>query len=180
MSPDSSKMNGNSRTQEMDLRAATENVPVSEHMRTKKRKRTVERSVIATLPARSAAEIPILLLLSSSPEGEMTTKSVLHELRNGKWFSELRMEDKEVVYEKSRKNALDTILKFSKKSLVIKKQVFPVGEVEVGVWKITESGIDRARKEGASWRATYSEHHAIEIDFEDLSERAVHDASQES
>ncbi len=153
----------------MDLRTATENVSVSARVRTKKRKRTVERSVIARLPARCAAEVPILLLLSGSPHGEMTTKSVLYELRNGKWFSELRTEDKEVVYEKSRKNALDTILKFLKKSLVLKKQVFPVGEAsEVGVWKITESGIDRARKEGASWRATYSEHHTIEIDFEDF------------
>jgi hypothetical protein len=169
-------MNGNSRTQEINLRTAAENVSKSAWVRAKKRKRTVERRVIARLPSRSAAEIPILLLLSSSSGGEMTTKSVLHELRNGKWFSELRTEDKEVVYEKSRKNALDTILKFSKKSLVIKKQVFPFGEVrEVGIWKITESGIERARREGDSWRATYSDHHAIEIDFEDIPDAVVND-----
>ncbi len=54
--------------------------------------------------------------------------------------------------------------------------MFPVGEAcEVGVWKITESGIERARKEGASWRATYSEHHAIEVDFEDLPDSGVNE-----
>ena len=128
MSPDSNKMNGNSIIQEIDLRNVSETVSVSTRVRTKKRKRIIERGVIARLPARSSSEIPILLLLSSSPDGKMSTKSVLYELRNGKWFSELRTEDKEVVYEKSRKNALDTVLKFSKKSLVMKRQVFPVGE----------------------------------------------------
>jgi len=177
MSPDLNKMNGNSRIQEIELRTTTDNLSVSGLVRTRKKRKSIERRVVAMLPARSSAEIPILLLLASSPSGEMTTKSVLHELRKGKWFGKLRAEDKEVVYEKSRKNALDTILKFSKKSLVIKKQVFPVGSAsEVGVWKITESGIDRVRKEGASWRATYSEHHAIEIDFEDFPDSVVHDA----
>jgi hypothetical protein len=155
-----------SRIQEKASLSATKN-RVARNLRRSK-KRTVARSVIARLPSRNAAEVPTLLILSGAPSGAMPTKAVLHELRCGKWFSELKPEDKEVVYEKSRKNVLDTILKFSKKALVVKKQVFPVREAsEVGVWKITESGIERARKEGADWRATYSQHHAIELDFED-------------
>ncbi len=90
MSPDSNKMNGNSIIQEIDLRNVSETVSVSTRVRTKKRKRIIERGVIARLPARSSSEIPILLLLSSSPDGKMSTKSVLYELRNGKWFSELK------------------------------------------------------------------------------------------
>jgi hypothetical protein len=133
----------------------------------KKKSMVVARRVVARLPSRNAAEVPILLILAHAPGGEMRTKSVLNEIRCGKWFEELTTEDKEVVYEKSRKNVFDSIVKFSKKVLVIEKQVCPVGDAtEVGVWKITQSGVERANKEGADWRPTFSLHEAIELDFE--------------
>ncbi len=125
------------------------------------RKKIFSRVIVNT-PSRNAAEVAILTILQRAPAKEMKTKLVLQELRSAKWFPQLNEDDLKAVYEKSRKNLFDSIVKFSKKALVLKTQVLPVGEdCEFGVWKITTIGIERALREGASWTPSYARRPAV-------------------
>jgi hypothetical protein len=160
-------MSESTEIQEIKLRNSKKSAPGRKAPTGKKRLTRTYRSILARAPSRNSGEVPILILLSQSPSGEMRTKDVLEQLKNGHWFEELSESDLRTVYEKSHKNLFDSIAKFSRKTLVTKKELFHIGpEVEMGVWKITRSGIERAQKEGPGWSPTYAMHQALEEDSE--------------
>jgi hypothetical protein len=153
--------------QEIELRDSKKFTPRRKAQTNTKRTGKIGGSVLARTPSRNSSQVPILVVLARSPTGEMRTKEVLEQLKNGHWFEELSERDLGAVYEKSHKNLFDSIAKFSRKDLVIKKQLYSIGpECEMGVWKITRSGIERAQKEGPGWRPTYAMHQALEMDSE--------------
>jgi hypothetical protein len=52
---------------------------------------------------------------------------------------------------------VETIIKFSRKNLVVRGEVHPVSEENFGTWRVTSKGIERALKEGGSWVPKYVE-----------------------
>jgi len=89
-------------------------------------------------PAASNPELPILLTLSKCPTEGVRARDVLQEVRSAKWFGMLNNDDRRARYPESRKKIVDTVIKFAKKNLVIKGEMYPVGEgTPVGIWRIT-------------------------------------------
>jgi len=122
------------------------------------RRRNPKNLVSATTraPARSNPEIPILHVLSESHLSGVRTKLVLEQVKN-EWFSELTVTDLRAVYPESKKNVVDTIIKFSRKNLVEKGLLYPANEENIGIWKITPAGTARAQKEAGNWTPKYVE-----------------------
>jgi len=60
------------------------------------------------------------------------------------------------------------VIKFAKKNLVLKGQVFPPGkDTPFGTWKITRKGSERASMYRSSWSPKYSVHDdAVIIEIE--------------
>jgi hypothetical protein len=86
----------------------------------------------------------------------MRTGNVLKEIRGGAWYPELLDEDLQAVYMASKKNVIDSVTKFGRKDLTIRRQLLPIGpECEQGWWKLTPLGFERAIKEGPSWEPKY-------------------------
>jgi len=57
---------------------------------------------------------------------------------------------------------VDTIVKFSRKHLVLKGQIYPVGVgCKQGVWKATQLGLERVERERGIWSPRYSEYKAL-------------------
>ncbi|MFI5421812.1 MAG: hypothetical protein ACHQ1H_12655, partial [Nitrososphaerales archaeon] len=79
----------------------------------------------------------------------LQTNVVLKEVAS-KWFKELSLEDLMAVYPESKKKIVETIIKFSRKNLVVKGEIHPVSEENFGTWKATSKGIERTLKEGGS------------------------------
>jgi hypothetical protein len=128
--------------------------------RTKVRKKKIIISAKIKTPSRNASEFPILLTLSRAQGYSLKTKIVLQLVR--KSFDELDENDLRARYRISGQNVVNTIIKFSKKQLVSKKLVYPVGEnCELGTWKLTTAGLQRARDGGADWRARYTYRDAV-------------------
>jgi hypothetical protein len=115
-------------------------------------------SVSAKSPACSSCSIPVLSVLAREPSNGMRARDVIREVRG--WFDHLSTDDLEARYPESRKKITDTVIKFSKKNLTLKKQIFPAGNesIPLGVWKITHEGIKRLDREKASWQPRYSFH----------------------
>jgi len=110
-------------------------------------------------PARNASEMPILLTLAQAPAYSMRTKVVLEQVK--KYF-ELDKEDLEARYPKSQQFVVNTIIKFSRKQLVSKKQLYPIGEeCQLGTWKLTPLGLRRARDAAVNWQPRYAYRNAI-------------------
>jgi hypothetical protein len=107
-------------------------------------------------PARSSPEIPILCTLAKAPTLGQPTKVVLKEVEN-RWFRELTDIDLKAVYPESKKKIVETIIKFSRKNLVVKGEIYPISEENFGTWRATARGIERALKEGGSWIPKYVE-----------------------
>ncbi len=63
----------------------------------------------------------------------------------------------ESVYSESKKNVVETVIKFSRKNLVEKGQLYPATEDSIGIWKPTVTGIARAQKEAGNWEPKYVE-----------------------
>src|ERR1700730_17595858 len=126
----------------------------------RKRKKRILVSVKTRAPARSSPEIPILCVLAKSPTLGQHTKVVLKEVEN-KWFKELTDIDLKAVYPESKKKIVETIIKFSRKNLVVKGEIHPLREKNFGTWRATSKGIERALKEGGSWVAKYVEVHSM-------------------
>ncbi len=96
----------------------------------------------------------------------MPTRSVIQEVRNGKWFK-LSYDDLRGRYPGSKKKIVDSVVKFARKNLVMKGEVFPVGEGNpIGIWKITAKGADMAQIRSAFWKPRYSTHDALVIEEE--------------
>jgi hypothetical protein len=120
----------------------------------KKRKEFVVGS--ASCPKGSNAEIPVLAVLSQSTSG-MRTVLVLKEVRGPKWYPKLTATDLQARYANSRKNCVDTSIKFAKKHLVVKGEAYPPShENPFGIWRISPKGMERLRKERDSWVAKYA------------------------
>jgi len=68
------------------------------------------------------------------------------------------------------KKVTDSILKFSKKHLVLKGQIYSIGPCcEKGTWKITPLGVERMLKEGSAWTPQSSEYLAyVPIEDDEL------------
>jgi len=73
------------------------------------------------------------------------------------WFGELTSVDLRAVYPESKKNVVDTVIKFSRKNLVFKGQLYPANEENIGIWKPTPAGIARAKEEAGGWMPMYVE-----------------------
>jgi hypothetical protein len=134
-----------------------------------KRKQTKPIRVImqvrAKAPACSACEIPILTTLSALPNSGLPTKEALNEVT--KWFDRLDQDDRRALYPGSRKKITQTIIKYSRKNLVLKGQILPAGEGNpVGIWRITQKGLERVANGREKWIPNYSSHDAIIIEEE--------------
>ena len=94
----------------------------------------------------------------------MPTKIVLQEVRGAKWF-QLSEDDLDARYPLSRKEITNSVIKFGRKNLTIKGEIFPAGEgAPIGVWRITIKGIERALKERELWRPRYTNREAVLIE----------------
>ncbi|MDA4130445.1 MAG: hypothetical protein OK457_06715 [Thaumarchaeota archaeon] len=112
-------------------------------------------------PASTSPEVAILSILERSPLSGIRTHVVLQEIKT-KWFPELTGTDKSAIYPASRKKIVDSIIKFAKKHLIMKGQVFPPSsENPVGIWRVTSLGIERAQKENGSWVPKYVDVHSL-------------------
>jgi len=133
--------------------------------RVQKRPNKVITRVRARAPASSACEIPILCVLSKSADTGVRASAVINEVR--KRFSLLNTDDCKARYPASRKKITETIVKFVKKNLTIKNEVFSVGvQVPMGTWKITPKGIARLSNRVGEWKERYAYHEAILIEEE--------------
>ena len=98
-------------------------------------------------PGRSSPEIAILSILSRAQASGVPTAAVLREVKE-KWFPGLSAEDLSAVYPESKKNVVDTVVKFARKHLVERGQVHTLDDANpVGTWRITSSGMERALRE---------------------------------
>jgi hypothetical protein len=112
-------------------------------------------------PSRNNPEIPILCTLASAHEKGMETKLVLRKIRR-KFYPELSKVDVEAVYP-SGKKVFETVVKFAKKHLVEKGEIYPVGSngLQIGIWKPTPKGCERAFLEGERWHPEFGEYNAL-------------------
>ena len=114
-----------------------------EKNRTRVRKKKIVISARIKTPSRNSSEMPILLALSRASDYSLKTKVVLQHVR--KCFDELDEDDLRASYPKSRQNVVNTIIKFSRKQLVSKKQTLSdrrelrVRNVESDVGRATKS-----------------------------------------
>jgi hypothetical protein len=132
-----------------------------------KRKKKTFVSAKTRAPASSSPEIPVLSILSEQPTFGMPTHTVLYKVET-EWFRELTELDTKAVYPESKKKIVDSIVKFAKKHLIMKGQVFPPSEDHpVGVWWATPLGMERALKESSAWAPKYVEVHSM-IETEEM------------
>jgi len=119
-------------------------------------------------PAASSPEIPILSTLMKDIPNGMSAKDVLKEVGSAKWFDKLDDDDRKARYPKSKKKIVDSVIKFAKKNLVLKGQIYPPGkDASFGTWKITRKGSERASMYRSSWSPKYSVHDdAVIIEIE--------------
>ena len=136
----------------------TRQVNSSHGEKSTRRKKIVETEIgIAKAPARRSPEIPILMVLARSPVSGVKTADVLKELKSPNWFPELSLSDLSARYPESKKKVVDTIIKFGRKRLVIRGEIYPLSpENPTGIWRITQIGLERLKKERASWLPKYS------------------------
>lgn len=119
-----------------------------------------DQIVTIKAPARDNAEVPILLILSGNPNG-VRTREVVSQVKR-EWYKALSLDDFTAVYPKSGKRVVDTIIKFSRKHLVLKGQVYSVGVAsKQGIWKATQLGLERAGRARDIWTPKYSEYRAL-------------------
>jgi len=127
-------------------------LPGPEVSKKAKRKRFISARTKA--PLHSSCEIPILTVLAKSPTLGLRTKIVLNNVES-KWFKELSTIDLGAVYPHSRRKVVDTIIKYSRKTLVEKGQILPADGENHGIWKATTIGIDRTMKAEIKWIPKY-------------------------
>jgi hypothetical protein len=121
--------------------------------------RKVKATIIgaAKSPARSNPELPILSILARSPQTGVKVGDVLKEIRSARWYPELTENDLTARYKGSKKNVVNTVLKYGRKHLVERRELLPPGvENPAGTWKITEKGLERLQREGGGWKPKYA------------------------
>jgi hypothetical protein len=123
---------------------------------TRRSKRTAKtfQSVVSRAPSRASPEIPILATLAKSPSG-LKTKEVLRQVK-AHWLQELSETDLAAVYAESKKKVADTIIKYARKHLVEKGELYaPSEDNPIGIWRATAKGMNRALSEQESWKPCY-------------------------
>jgi len=146
--------------------------------RARKQKRVQSLTLVKVLgPARGSPEIPILKVLSKSPKLGLRCKFVREQVKR-EYYPKLSREDLEARYQNSGKKVTDSVIKFAKKHLVLRGQVYAIGpDCEMGTWKISSLGLERLLREENTWIPKYSEYLAyvpIEEDGEeDLAEHST-------
>ena len=109
-------------------------------------------------PSRRNPEIPILCVLSKSPKLGVECRFVREELKR-KFYPVLSSEDLEARYQKSDKKIVDSVIKFAKKHLVLRSEVYAVDRgYKRGIWRITPIGLERMLKEESAWVPKFSEY----------------------
>jgi len=105
-------------------------------------------------PARDNPEIPILNTLSRHPETGLRTRIVIVEVKK---YYQLSATDLQATYPNSGRRIIDSIIKFGRKHLVEKDEVYPIqSDCPMGVWKATPTGLERVLKQRATWKPAYS------------------------
>jgi hypothetical protein len=118
-------------------------------------------SINSKAPTSTSPEIPILSVLSKVPETGIQASAVIKEV-SMKWFEGLDENDRKSKYPSSKRRIVESIIKFSKKNLVMKDEVYPLNEgVPLGVWRITKKGMERLAREKDGWTPRYRIHEAI-------------------
>ena len=147
--------------------------------RAKKQKRMQALTLVKVRgPARRNPEIPILCVLSRSPKLGLRCKFVREQVKR-KYYPILSGDDLEARYQNSGKKVTDSVIKFAKKHLVLKGQVYAIGpDCEMGTWKITPQGVERLLKEENTWIPKYSEYFAY-VPIEEDEEGDLDDYSTE-
>jgi hypothetical protein len=132
-----------------------------------RRKRRIRDIVVikATAPTSASCELPILAILSKSPEEGMRTLAVVREVASSVWFPKLTEDDGEACYSKSRKKIVSSVIRWARQNLVMKAELYPPdnGGCKAGVWKATAKGLARAKNHGGDWAARYTVHDGIII-----------------
>ena len=76
-----------------------------------------------------------------------------------KFYPALSFEDLEARYQKSGKKIVDSVIKFAKKHLVLRSEVYAVDRgCKRGIWRITPIGLERMLKEESDWIPKFSEY----------------------
>jgi hypothetical protein len=120
-------------------------------------------------PKRGSPEVPILAILARSPETGTRTRIVLQEVER-LWFRALDADDLKAVYPGSKKRVVQTVVKYARKHLIGKGEIFPPSEENpVGYWRATEKGILRAINEQGSWMPSYADVASM-IEAEEMTE----------
>jgi hypothetical protein len=135
--------------------------------RKKRKKAKIFHSVVIKIPTRSAPELPILATLAKSPSG-LKTKYVLQQVKTT-WFKELSETDLLGVYEESKKGIIDTVVKYARKHLIQKGELYaPSEENPIGTWRATPKGVKRVQSELEGWSPAYVQVSAmIKVEVED-------------
>lgn len=125
------------------------------------KKTIVQRKVTAKAPTSSSCELPILKILSSAKDHQLSAREVIVEiLSNGDWFDDLTEDDLQARYPNSRRKIVETRIKFARKNLTLKNQLYPCDETRdhpLGIWQIADDGLDRLKKNGdEEWKPKYS------------------------
>jgi hypothetical protein len=122
----------------------------------RKRKPKAYASVPIKIPSRNAPEVPILVTLAKSPDGQKTAE-VLWQVKKH-WFKELSDIDLLARYPESKKRIVDSVIKFGRKHLIGKGELYPPSEENpIGRWRATPAGVKRAQSEEGSWSPSYVE-----------------------
>jgi len=133
-------------------------------MSSNRRQTKITTRINARGPACSACELPILSVLSRSPETGTETRLVLEEVIT-KWFSQLDDDDRNSRYPASKRKIVESVIKYARKNLVLKGEIFPAGEGKpVGIWRATPRGLERVLKERGGWSPRYTNHDAVIIE----------------
>src|SRR5579872_871313 len=114
--------------------------------------------VRARVPAYSACEVPILVVVSRMPENGVRALSVVREVASSAWFPQLTDEDRNARYPASRKKIVSTVIRWARENLVLKRELYPPGEegAEAGTWRATTKGLARATGQCSDWTAKYN------------------------
>ncbi len=126
-----------------------------------KRSTKITVQIRAKAPASSSCQIPILSVLSKAPVNGMLARDVLKQVKG--LFGDLEEDDLAARYPSSKKKITDTVIKFCKKNLAMKNQIYQTGHegIPIGIWKITRIGQARAAMEIGGWKPRYTRHDAI-------------------
>ena len=129
--------------------------------------------VRAKAPACKSCELPILKILSREPETGMRAKVVIQEVSSAKWFPLLDEDDQDARYVSSRKKITPTVIRWARENLALQGEICGIGNGgEVGVWKATMKGLDRAKEGVDGWRAEYSVHDVILLQIDGVEDES--------